>query len=542
MTQPTESELLFIETLHTPKALIEILFHNWDNLNAFNTKKIGELRLYQEAMLSDEAIVDFELTAELEGLDKQEIFDCRKKVGDIYCFGARKFGKSLVTMILDLVTEMITNPGDKVALGSVDLIHLRQILEPIKRCFETHPICKMWKKRISGAPDFCIELKNDWVLNSVNFNIGSKSPGSQFFGKHVYRLYVEEASLETEQVYEKRKDSLSEMGAILRISGMTNFTVHSPAGNVFYDYKLKQHILNLPQMVNPTFNEDKMKKAEEEYGGKFSLGYRVYVDGEIVEDAINVFDMTRIREFCINEKKKLKSYEVSKDQFKHFRTLVVCDRPNNSERIFISGDIGLNTTEINIFSEVENQYEYIYNITLHNLTDDEQATIFKYLIEILHANVIGIDCGDGAGRAIYNELEKTIPKEHLVWYDGKEKVTIGFEVDKEGKVIFKNGIPEIKTERMAEWSVKRLKDLFYEGTLILPEDYKFISQFSQVISTVSGDKILYKCNCPQGDHLFDSFKVFSIAQWLKSDANKTPDISSNWGGGINGELDDKKIG
>ena len=290
----TEEQLLFIETWHTPKAMLEILFHNWDNLNSFNTKKVGELRLYQESMLSDEAIIDFELTAELEELDRQEIFNYRKNVGDIYCFGARKFGKSLVTMIMDTIVQMLTNPADKVVLGSVDLIHLRQILDPIKNCFEAHPICRMWKKRITGAPDFKIELKNDWVLNSVNFNIGSRSPGQQFYGKHTYRLLVEEASLETEEVYEKRKDALSEMGAIFRISGMTNFTPHSPAGKAFYDPKLKKQVLNYPQMVNSTFNLDKQKKAEEDYGGKGSIGYRVFVEGEIVEDGICIAEGSRI--------------------------------------------------------------------------------------------------------------------------------------------------------------------------------------------------------------------------------------------------------
>ena len=532
--QLTENELNFLDIWYTPKAMLEILFHNWDNLNSFHATKVGELRLYQDAMLSDESIIDFELTAELNGLDKQEIFNCRKMVGDLYCFGARKYGKSLISVILDTIVQMLTNPADKVVLGSVDLIHIKRVLDPIKNCFEAHPICKMWKKRIVGAPDYQITLKNDWNLCSVNWNIGSKNPGQNYFGLHCYRLISEEESLETDEVYEKRKDAISELGAVLRQSGMTNFIRQSPAGKAFYDPKLKDQILNLPQMVNPTFNEDKQKKAEEEYGGKGSIGYRVFVKGEIVEDGISVFDLTRIRDLCINEKKKLSLIELSKNDFKYFKQLIVLDRPNNAERIFISADIGVHTTEINIISEVKDNYEYIYNISLHNLTDDEQESIFKHLIELLKANVVAVDCGDGQGRAIFNELEKTIPKSNLVWYDGKEKIPVGFQTNEDGTVIYKDGAPLAKEERMAEWSVKRLKDLFYEGRIILPEDYKFISQFSQVIAITSGDKILYRCNSPQGDHLFDSFKVFAIAEWLKSDANQTPDINSNWGSGING--------
>lgn len=527
----TDEELEFIETWFTPQALLEILFHNWDNLNAFDGKRYGELRQYQYPLISDEAIIDFELTGELEQLGKQEIFDCRKRVGDLYCFGARKFGKSLVVMLMDLILQMMTQDADKVALASVDLIHIRQILDPIKSCFQTHPICKLWGKRLTGAPDYKFELKTDWILNSVNFNIGSKNPGQQWFGKHVFRVYIEEASLETEQVYDKRKDALSEMGAVFRVSGMTDFTVHSPAGKTFYDPNLKPFVVNLPQYVNPTFNEEKKRKAEEHYGGKSSIGYRVYVDGDIVEDGVSVFDMERVRRLCIDEKKTVKHIEVSKDRFKFFKQFIVCERPNNAERIFIDADIGVHTTEINILSEVKNKYEYIYNISLYNLTDDEQAQIFKHIATMLNANVVGIDCGDGMGRAIYNELEKTISKNNLVWYDGSMKLEVGFQTDQDGKTVFKDGKPVFKQEYMSEWAVKRLKDLMYEGRIIIPEDFKFIAQFGQVISMISGTRTIYKCVSVQGDHLFDSFKVFGIAQWLKADFNTTPNIISDWGGG-----------
>lgn len=533
----TEKELCFLEQWFTPKSLLETLFHNWDNLNAFNKNRFGNLRLYQQTLVSDEAIIDFETTQKMNDLNDQELFDCRKRVGDIYCFGARKFGKTMVIETMDLVLQMLTKGADKVAFASVDLIHLRQVLDPVKNCFEGHDICKLWRQRITGAPDYKFELKNDWVLNSVNFNIGSKNPGQQWYGKHVFRVYIEEASLETKEVHDKRKDALSELGAIFRVSGMTNFTVHSPAGETYYNPKLRTWVVNLPQYVNPTFSTEKEAEAEEFYGGKSSIGFRIYVDGEVVEDGISVFDMERIRELCIKEKKKLYTMEVDKTCFKRYKQYIVCDRPVGEGRIFIDADIGLNTTEINVMWETGGTkpvYEYLYNITLHSLTDDEQADIFKYLIELLHANVIAIDCGDGMGRAIYNELEKTIPKNNLVWYAGHEKIPVGFETDLDGKVIYKDGAPVPKLEFMSEWAVKRLKDLFYGAQIILPEDYKFISQLGQVISIVSDTRIMYKCAGPQGDHLFDSFKVFAIAEWLKCDANQTPDVNNNWGVGVNG--------
>ena len=532
--QITKAEIEFLEQWYTPKSLVETLFHDWDNLSSFDESKFGELRLYQQSMLSDESIIDFELTAEQLKLSRKEIFQLKKNVSDIYCYGARKYGKSMIVMIIDLLNDMLTSSGCKVALASVDLIHIKQILDPIKSCIQNHPICKLFERRIAASPDYQFELKNGYILNSVNSNIGAKAPGQQFYGKHFYKLYLEEASLENEEVYDKRKDAVSELGAIFRISGMTNFTPQSPSGKAFYAPENHKHVLNYPQMVSPYWGEQEKKARLEEYGGQHSLGYRIYVKGEIVEDGVSVFDMQRVRQNCVVDKKTIKTCELTKDRFKHYKSFLVVDRPVNSERIFISADIGLNVTEINIFSEVKSRYEYLYNITLNSLIDDEQATLLKYLAETLSANVIALDCGDGMGRAIYNELEKTIPKENLVWYAGTNKVVVGWETDKDGNVLFENGKPIEKEEFMSEWAVKRLKDLFYNGSCILPEDYKFLTQFNQVIALVSGTRTIYKCTAKQGDHLFDSFRVFAIAEWLKKDFNQTPSIQSEWGmGAIN---------
>ena len=118
----TDEELAFIETWYTPKALLEILFHDWDNLAVFDEKKFGELRLYQESMISDESLIDFDLTEQENNLSKKQTFQLKKNVGDLYCFGARKYGKSLCAIILDLIDDMLCSDGTKAALASVDLI------------------------------------------------------------------------------------------------------------------------------------------------------------------------------------------------------------------------------------------------------------------------------------------------------------------------------------------------------------------------------------------------------------------------------------
>jgi len=533
-----EEELILCESFHTPQCLLECLFHDFDNLAEFDKEQFGELRLYQFPLISDEAIIDFDTTAEYHGLSKKQKFQLMKNVGDAYVMGARKFGKSLCVEILDLGLRMLQGITKKIAFSSVDLIHVREILDKIKTCFQNHPICKNWERRITGAPDYKFELKNNTTVNSVNFNIGSKNPGRQWYGKHVNVVYIEEASMETEEVYNKRKDALSEFGAIFRVSGMTDFTPHSPAGKAFYSPSNRKKVLNLPQYVNPMWDEAEKQDRLEFYGGEDSIGYRVFVKGEVVEDGCSVFDMQRLSKMCYkfdrrgNHIEQVKRFEVPKERYGHFRNMVVVERPENAERIFINTDVGEKHSEIIIHSENGDKYKYLYNIVLYNLTDEEQYEILMFLAQKLKANVIGVDCGDGMGRAIYRRLEKVIPKDNLVWYDGSSKLDVDFEYNEAGDIITENGKPVMHQEYMSEWSVKRLQDIFYGGRCYIPEDYKFETQFSVVMSMITGQRTRYKCVSQSGDHLFDAWRVFAIAQFLKKDFNLTKPVKMEWGTGV----------
>jgi len=537
----TEKDIQFLESWYTPVEFAEVMFHDFNNFTAYKKGKFGDVRLYQYSMLSDEPLIDFELTAEHHGLNKKEEFQLRKNVGDLYCFGARKFGKTKISQELDLLVYLITGElGKSIAFSSVDLVHLKQVLDPVKNALGNHIILKNFVRKLKGAPDFQFELKDNTSLSSVNFNLNSTTPGRQWFGKHVFRVYIEENSMESEEVYDKRKDALSEFGAVFRCSGMCDFTPYSPPGKAFYKLENQKFILNLSQFVNPFWDEKEKKDRIDEYGGEESIGYKVFVKGEVVEDGVTALDMKRIRDNCYmldrkgNFKKKIKRFEINKDNFKFWRNLIVVQRPENAERIFISADIGARVTELIIHSEVEKEYEYIYNITLLNLTQQEVEIIFKHVIKKLNCNVIAIDCGDGEGRGIYSGFELEFPKSNLVYYDGSMKIKVGYEYEED-----ENGNKEIKTEngeviykyeKMSTFSVRRLKNILYSGRCKIPEDFKTDIQFTKVIEVILNGVIRYKCLSTQGDHLFDAWRVFFIAQWLKCDFDDSEDIEDdNWG-------------
>jgi hypothetical protein len=532
----TNEELQFMELWHNPIAMVECFFSNFDNLSEFK-ETFGSLRIYQYPFLSSEPFID----TEIKELSPKEQFELRKGAGDIYNSGARKYGKSLVTEKLDIPIAMLHDDNDVEGFSSADSIHLQDILDVIVRAICFHPILKMWKQRIRGAPKYEIFARNGWTLQGVNMNIASKDAGRQWFGKHFKKIWIEESSLENSASYDKRKDALSENGAVVRTAGMTNFTKFTPAGKAFYDPKNKNKICNLPQYVNPTFDKKEEEERREEYGGIDSPTYRVFVKAEVMEDGISEFDITRIEPY-IDEKLEVKLFEIKKESFHYFKNLIVVERPKNIQRIFIASDIGdgAGGSEIIILGEIDNKYQYLYRIALYSLKDDEQWEIMDWLIQKLQANVIGFDCGDGTGRSLYRRAEKKYPLANLVRYAGIDKIGVDFKKNDKGQVIIEDGKPILIEEFQSEWSNKFLKTLLYEGRILMPRDFKFLNQINSVISRIVGTRKIYACISETGDHVFDAFKVFAIMVWLKRDFNSTPKLSQEWGSGVNSWTPDKK--
>jgi len=134
---------------------------------------------------------------------------------------------------------------------------------------------------------------------------------------------------------------------------------------------------------------------------------------------------------------------------------------------------------------------------------------------ILNIDFLGLDCGDGTGRAIFRRLEEDFGREKLFYYDGSKKIAVGYKKDEEGKVTMVNGKPEVDEEFMSEHSVKHLKALLYDEKMMIPQDFKFDTQINSVISLTLSNRTVYECVAPS-NHLFDAFRVWALAQWTIS--------------------------
>ncbi len=505
-----DEELSFLEDFHNPVCASEILFSDYDNMPLMQENKMSHVRLGQFPLLSYEYLIDNQ-----PELSEKDNFELRKGAGDIYCMGGRLFGKTLFVEKVDLCIDMIVMPGSLVGFASYDALHIKGVLETTVRIVEHHPFIKLFKERINRNP-YLIQLKNGWNLISVNMNITGKKPGAQFFQKHFDKLYIEEASFETKDVYEQRRDSISEDGCVFRVAGMTNFTQHTPCGQMFYNLSNKAWVLNLPQYVNPKWDEKAKVKALKDFGGEQSIGYRIFIKGEVVEEGVSVFDMPRVRKNYV-EGRLTKTFEIRKENFPYFEQLIVIEKPKNAEVTYVCSDIGESAaTEIIVIFKIKDRYRLVYNVTLHNLTDKEQFKLFKWLVMKLEANFIALDCTDGTGRAIYRSLEEVpeIKKGNLVWVGFNEKIPVGFAKDDKDNTIYKNGKATYVEEYVSEFSIKHLQVLLYSELMEIPaEDYKFDMQVNNIRAMQSGTRIKYECAIKE-DHYFQAFQTFSIAHWF----------------------------
>ena len=503
----SEEELSFLEALYYPIALTECLFSSYDNLTVMEETQLAHVRLGQIPLFSFEYIIDTDPL-----IDEKANFQLRKGSGDVYALGGRLFGKTLCVEKLDFLNSVVLLGAEKCGFSSYDAIHIRGVLEEIIQVLEHHPFFRIFEPEISRSPNYRFYFKTGYLLESINMNISGKKPGAQFFQKHLTRLYIEEASFETEQVYGQRRDSVSENGCVLRIAGMTNFTKYSPTGKIFYDLSQRGKLVNLPQYVNPKWDSAKREEAIKDFSGEQSINYRIFVKGEVVEDGVSVFDMERVRK-NYDEHRTTKVFEINKKDLASFKSFVIVERPTNAENCFIYADIGESApTEIGVIFKIGKKYRYVYNIVLYGLTDREQSEVFKWLARQLEANYIAIDTTDGTGRAIFRSLEEVFPKTNLIWVAFNEKLPVGFEKDDNGVLVLKDGKPVHKEEYVSEWSIKHLKDILYGDTMDLPLDYKLDQQLNSVISMQSGVRTVYSC-VSENDHLFQAFQVFSIAHW-----------------------------
>lgn len=511
-----EEDLLVYQTLSHPISCAEILFSDIDNLGEWDTERYILIRKYQFPMLAFDS-----LFLEDSKLSTKENFNIKNGMAESYDLGGRLTGKSIIAIIVDSLISTFNKTYKWAIISSYDASHIRGIFERIITSLENHLILKLLNTRVKRSPFYELTSDNGCLLQSVNMNVTGKNPGGHFVGRHIDKHWMEESSFITPIVSNKLLMAQSELGCINRYSGMTTFSKHSPVGKIFFNLKNQSKIINLPSYVNPTWDSKKEEDSIIEFGGKESIGYKVQIEGKVIEDADSVYDIERVRE-NYNHKKEIKGFEITRDNFYRFKEIIVLDRPGNVEKVFVASDIGEGSapTEIIIIFKIGDKYYYIYNVSATRLSGDEQHELFKYIIEGVKANIVGFDTTSGMGKAIASRLTKDYP-ENIQWVSFNEKIRIGFELDEKGNYkTDSKGNYLYKEEYVTDWSIQRLKHLLYNQKIEIPMDYKFDLQFANIITTTSGMRTIYASKV--ANHVHQAFQVFSVIEWNTEFANIQP--------------------
>jgi len=515
-------ELKVFQVLCNPISFTEVMFHDFDSLGIWDKEKFGHVRIYQYPMLSYDSLFLYD-----KKLSKERNWEIKNNFAENYNLGGRLTGKSAISIIADNLIGTFHNLYKWCVVSSYDKLHVLEIFEKLINAFENHKILKIFNCHALRSPTYKLNFANGCLLESVNMNITGKNPGGQFYGKHFDRHYMEEASYVTKEVSGRMLMAQSERGCINRYSGMTTFTKTSPMGELFFDLKNKRKIINLPSYVNPTWNSKKEADAVKEFGGTDSPGYQVQIDGKVIEGAESVFDIQRVRQTYIVDKKgngiPIKSFEVNKDTFHRYKEIVIIEKPINAESLGIYFDVGEGgaPSEYIIIPKIKGIFRYEYRITSFQLSPEEEKEFAKFLIETLQPNIIGIDNTSGVGKSLVSALNKDYPG-NIIPVSFNENIDIEYDKDKNGNFIKdKGGAYVFKQANVVDWSMQCLKDIFYNKKIQCFEDIKLDTQINNVIvgTTKQGKKLYgYKV----ANHLFQAFQVFAISTWLTEFKNIKP--------------------
>lgn len=519
--------VFFSECLFTKK------LGNHESLKNYSDEEFAKIRLYQLPYMSYEYLL-----AEDLNLSPEKNFELKEGAGKGYFYTGRKTGKTLVALLIDLLLDTVHNFSDWITLVSAfDEDHVANICEPYISAMKSHPFFKLFGVKEKRKP-YKITIPTGHEVKGINMNLKSREPGSHFESPHACKMVIDEHQYETAEVVKKRSQATSELGCIERFAGICSFTNASPAGLIFRALKLKNWIVNLPQTVSSAWNEKRKEEAIDDFGDESSPAYKIHVGAEVIEDAEGVYDIERIRAcYEHNKKRPIKHFELHKDDINFYKQKIIVERPGNAETCYIGSDFGENKTEIIIIFEVlrpgkESLFKYIYNISLYKMTPDEQTIIFDYLIQKLEAELTGVDCSESGGKQVYRNLNKKYKQDNLVWVSFQEKIDVALKKDNHGKLIRKNNKLQWEQEYVTDWSIARIKKLFYDGERMdCLYDLKLDKEFNNMISSTRL-RTSYASSINQ-DHLHQAFQVFAIMEWKQGlkKKNKPKTSAENWGSG-----------
>lgn len=505
----TDKDLEELELFYNPKCMVECLIANNKDMPQSWVEDNGtvKVRMYQRTFLTYDCIIEDD-----DKLSDKENFELRISMGTRIIICARKIGKTFIGLLANILLKLIHYSHKEMTISAYDERHVDGIATPIYNYMHAHGYFSLYRDRAVRGKGWEIMTANGNKIIGVNETIKGKDPGGNWWGNHAYFNFQDEIQAETDKAFEKKIDAKSELGWAEILCGIPLITKTSPLGKALKDPENFNSIIRLPQYVSPYWDKKEQRDREKHYGGTQTAGYRVNVDAQLLEGAMGAFDMDRIRENCSN--RPIKKFEITKQNFEDFETLLIVEPYKNAETTYIACDVGDDApTEIGIFFKINGKYRYVYNITTYRLTThDELPRLMTWLFQKVKANWITCDATI-MGKPVYNRLCELIGKEKVIWCAFNEDIVYDYERNEKGQIILgtdANPIP--KKEKTIIFAVQRLRRLFYDGKFDIPEDdIKFDDEFSSYLQVVVGNRVTF--DSVSTDHVVQMFQTFVLMEW-----------------------------
>lgn len=377
-----------MEGFYNPKCAVECLFSKGSPRNWNDGKECIRLRLYEIPFLGYDSVIEDD-----NKLSEVDNFRRRIALGTKIIICARKIGKTFIGLIASILLKLIHYSDKEMTMASYDEKHVEKVLDAVKEFIVSHNFFKSYKRRIRGSPEYEIQTENGNMLFGINETVKGKNPGEAWWGHHTFINFQDEIQAETDNAYEKKIDAVSDFGVMEILCGIPLINKASPLGRLIRDRENRRSLIRLPQYVSSLFDEHTKKKRIRAYGGLESLGYRINVAADLIEDAYGVFDMERVKS-NYNKKRIIKHFEITNKTFKHFKNTLVLEPIYNSSKTYVVADIGDTAeTEISVIGKIEGKYQLVYNITTYRLSlTKELPEVIEHIFRRVGGHYCSVDC------------------------------------------------------------------------------------------------------------------------------------------------------
>jgi hypothetical protein len=161
------------------------------------------------------------------------------------------------------------------------------------------------------------------------------------------------------------------------------------------------------------------------------------------------------------------------------------------------------------------------------LTVQEQAKVFKWLYDKMDNCILSLDCSEGAGRAIADELIILgVPQERIIRCLFNAKMIIGFEKNNDDTLKYDDrGNPLYKFEQQIDFANMQLEYCLYNGLIEVPHSEKFLREFANYFMVNTGTSRRY--GTTSTNHLLQSFQCAVLARFQLEFSNLTKPSNQN---------------